>query len=138
MPLTGTLVASGVSVRSSILLADSLFDRSDLASFTFEDDGFLPKNSVSIAKKFIDQKMDAIIIFGTPTAFAVVPVTEQAKTPLLAITIVDKVVQGKQYALRECPKCGSTMRVVAFIQNHHEIEKIMQSLGIPKAQARLD
>lgn len=99
-PLTGTLVASGVSVRNSVLLAKSLYDKSDLVTFVFEDDSFLPKNSVSIAKKFIEDKLDAIIIFGTPTAFAVVPVTEQAKMPLLAITIVDKVVQGKEYAVR--------------------------------------
>lgn len=99
-PLTGTLVASGVSFQNGILLADSLYDKSNLVTFIFEDDGFLPKNSVAIAKKFIADKMDAIMIFGTPTSFAVVPLTEQAKTPLAAVTIVDKVVEGKQYAVR--------------------------------------
>ena len=35
----------------------------------------------------------------------------------------------------ECPRCGGEMRIVAFLHDHHEIEKIMDSLGIPKAQA---
>lgn len=99
-PLSGTLVASGESVRNSILLADELFDKSDLATFTFEDDGFQPKNSVTAARKFIAEKVDAIIIFGTPTALAVIPITESARVPLAAITIVDKVVQARQFGVR--------------------------------------
>jgi hypothetical protein len=35
----------------------------------------------------------------------------------------------------ECPKCGSQMRIIAFVHDCREIEKIMQSLGIPKSQA---
>ena len=34
-----------------------------------------------------------------------------------------------------CPKCGSQMRIIAFLTDHHEIEKIMKSQGIAKAQA---
>jgi hypothetical protein len=35
----------------------------------------------------------------------------------------------------KCPKCSSTMRIIAFITDQHEIEKIMESQGIPKSQA---
>ena len=35
----------------------------------------------------------------------------------------------------ECPQCGAEMRIVAFLHDHHEIEKIMRSLGIPKSQS---
>ena len=35
----------------------------------------------------------------------------------------------------ECPHCGAEMRIVAFLHDHHEIEKIMRSLGIPKSQS---
>ena len=35
----------------------------------------------------------------------------------------------------ECPKCGGSMRIIAFLTNQHEIEKIMRSQGIAKAQA---
>ena len=35
----------------------------------------------------------------------------------------------------ECPKCKSQMRIIAFIRDNKEIEKIMDSMGIPKAQA---
>ena len=99
-PLSGTLVASGEAVRNAVQLADDLYDKDGLVTFSFEDDGFLPKNSVAIAKKFITEKTDTIIIFGTPTAFAVVPITEQAQMPLAAITIVDRVVEDKKFAVR--------------------------------------
>ncbi len=35
----------------------------------------------------------------------------------------------------ECPKCGSQMRIISFLTDHHQIEKIMKSQGIAKAQA---
>ena len=33
-----------------------------------------------------------------------------------------------------CPKCGSQMRIIAFLTDQHEIEKIMRSQGIAKAR----
>ncbi|RIL11893.1 MAG: hypothetical protein DCC75_01460 [Proteobacteria bacterium] len=99
-PLSGTLVASGEAVRNAVILADSLYDDTDLVTFSFEDNGFQPKNSVTIARKFISQGVDAVIIFGTPTSMAVVPLTEQAEITLAAITIVDKVVKDAKYAVR--------------------------------------
>ena len=35
----------------------------------------------------------------------------------------------------ECPRCGAEMRIIAFLHDHHEIEKIMQSLDIPRSQS---
>ena len=35
----------------------------------------------------------------------------------------------------ECTKCGATMKVIAFIQNHLEIPKLMHSLGLPEYRA---
>jgi hypothetical protein len=32
----------------------------------------------------------------------------------------------------ECPKCKAEMRIIAFLQDHNEINKIMQSVGIGK------
>jgi hypothetical protein len=34
-----------------------------------------------------------------------------------------------------CPKCGKEMRIIAFITDYKELQKIMASMGIPKAQA---
>ena len=99
-PLTGSIVASGEAVRQSIILADQRYDKSDLVRFEFEDDGFSPKNSVTIARKFIADNVDAIIVFGTPTSLAVAPLTEQARVPLAAISILDRVVDGRQYTVR--------------------------------------
>ena len=99
-PLTGPLATSGEAVQRSIALADQLYDKKDEVHFIFEDDGFLPKNSVAAAKKFIAEGVEAVIIFGTPTALAVAPVTEQAKMPLAAISILDKVVQGRECTVR--------------------------------------
>ena len=99
-PLTGVLAASGISVKNSIQLADQIYDTENLVEFSFEDDALQPKNSVSIARKFIAEHKDAIIIFGTPTSMAVAPITEQAKVPLLTITILDKVVKDRSFAFR--------------------------------------
>ena len=35
----------------------------------------------------------------------------------------------------ECPKCGSRMRIIAFLNDENEIEKIMRAQGVAKAQA---
>ena len=35
----------------------------------------------------------------------------------------------------QCPKCGSEMRIIAFLTDQHTISDIMESLGIPKAHA---
>ena len=32
----------------------------------------------------------------------------------------------------ECPRCKNQMRIIAFIHDYHEINKIMESLGIEK------
>ncbi len=99
-PLTGGLAASGIAVKNSILLADEKYDTEDKVRFEFNDDGFDPKNSVTIAKKYISDKVGAVLIFGTPTSLAVAPITEQAGTPLLAITIHHKVIEGRKYAFK--------------------------------------
>ena len=35
----------------------------------------------------------------------------------------------------KCPKCGSRMRIISFIKDQHEMDKIMKSMGIPKSHA---
>ena len=88
-PLSGTLASSGVAFRNAIMMADERYDSNNSVEFLFEDDGFLPARSVAIARKFIAEKVDGILIFGTPTAFAVVPISEQARLPIAAVTIGD-------------------------------------------------
>lgn len=99
-PLTGPLASSGQAFWNAIQLADELYGKDHSIEFLVEDDGFQPKNSVACARKFIDDKVDAIMIFGTPTGMAVVPITEQAHMPLAVVTILDKVVAGKNFAVR--------------------------------------
>ena len=99
-PLTSGIVACGEAASRSILLADEMYDKAGLVEFDIEDDGFAPKNSVSLARKFIDQKADGIIIVGTPNALAVAPLTEKAGMPLAAVSILDRLVEGRQYTVR--------------------------------------
>jgi branched-chain amino acid transport system substrate-binding protein len=115
-PLSGSLTASGEAVRESVILADELYDKTNLVEFTFEDDGFLPKNSVTIARKFIADRVDAIIVFGTPTALAIAPLTERTKVPLAAISILDKVVQDKNYTVRH------------FVSWQEETQRVVQEV----------
>ena len=100
-PLSGTAATSGETVRNSILLAQEKFDPKKNVDFIFEDDQLQPKNTVTSVQKLISQdRVDGLIIFGSPTSLAVNSIAEQNKLPMVALSIVDKVVTGKTYVFK--------------------------------------
>lgn len=101
LPLTAGAISSGEAVKNSIILADERYDGRNCVQFIFEDDQLLAKNTVSIVNRFIDvDRVDGLIVYGTPTAIAVGNVVEKTKTPMIALSILAKVVQDKTYVMK--------------------------------------
>jgi branched-chain amino acid transport system substrate-binding protein len=100
-PLSGTASASGQSVKNSVLLADEKFDKENRVEFIFEDDQLYPKNTVTAVEKLISKdKVNGLIIFGSATSLAVASIAERNKVPMVALSIVDKVVAGRKYVFK--------------------------------------
>jgi branched-chain amino acid transport system substrate-binding protein len=101
VPLSGSAAASGETIRRSIELAAEKFNRDSAVQFIFEDDQLQPKNTVTAAQRLLDeQKVSGLIVFGTPTSLAVAGIAEQRKVPMLAFTILEKVVAGRSYVVK--------------------------------------
>jgi hypothetical protein len=61
------------------------------------------------------------------------PVAEPKKKPSLSWAECMKRVY--EIDPLECPRCKSQMRIIAFVRDQKEIEKIMDSMGVARAQA---
>ena len=91
LPLTAGPVFSGEVIKNSILLAKKRFDLDDCVQFLFEDDQFQPKNTVTAVSRLIEtEKVDGVIVYGTPTALAVNERLEREKIPMIALSILDQ------------------------------------------------
>lgn len=55
LPLTGPLSLQGVPMQNGIIFAKEDLDQSNLIKIKFEDDGFLPKNTVFAAKNWLNK-----------------------------------------------------------------------------------
>lgn len=100
-PLTGSASSSGTTIRNSILLAQESFDPSGSVKFIFEDDQLQPKQTVTAVNKLLQSdKVDGLIVFGSPTALAVNSIAESRKVPMLAFSIVERVVEGFKYVVK--------------------------------------
>lgn len=98
---TGVMKSSGVGIKNAMVLASEDAGFNQNIEFLFEDDQFLPKNTVSVVKKLIAlDKVDCLVVFGSTTSLAVADIAEQMKVPLIAIAISPEVVSGRSYVLR--------------------------------------
>ncbi len=101
LPLTAGAISSGEAVRNSIILAKEKYDKNNCVDFIFEDDQLLAKNAVTNIRKFLSvDHVDGVIVYGTPTSIAVGPIIEEAKVPMIAMSILGKVVEGKSYIVK--------------------------------------
>jgi branched-chain amino acid transport system substrate-binding protein len=101
LPLSGGPIASGEAVRNSILLASERYDREKCVRFVFEDDQLTPRNTVTAVNKLVEiDKVQGLIVYGTPTSLAVVDLAESRHLPLIALSILGKVVAGKSYVVK--------------------------------------
>ena len=101
LPLTAGPAASGEVIRNSIQLADEMYDKSSCVDFIFEDDQFQPKNTVTVVNRFLAaDKVQGLIVYGTPTSRAVTPIAEEAKVPLIAFSTLDAVVKDRKFTVK--------------------------------------
>ena len=101
IPFTGPQGYLGEGVRNSILLASELFDKRQRVKFLFEDDGFLPRNTLSAVSKFITaDRVQALIVYGSSNALAVSDLVERERVPLVAMATAQQLVVGRQYIVR--------------------------------------
>lgn len=99
--LTGGHAPIGHSIKNSIILASEEGFLNDKVIFSFEDDAFLPRNTVSIVNKLISGKeADCIILFGSTTSLAIAGLAENAKIPTIAIAVSPKMIAGRKYIFR--------------------------------------
>ncbi len=67
----------------------------------FEDDQFQPKNTRTAALKLLDtDKVQGLIVYGTSTALAVTDLAETRHVPMIVLSILNKVVEGKHYVMK--------------------------------------
>lgn len=108
LALTGSLNIQGVPMKNAMVLAKKEFDKGDKLKLIFEDDGFIPKNSIVAATKLVKQdKVDLLIVFGTNQGLSVVGLTEQNKLPMISLNVNRSVVRGKKYATMAMPAVES-------------------------------
>lgn len=113
LPLTGNLSNFGESVRNGMLLAKKTHDANDDLELIFEDDGYLPKNTVSALNKFIEQdKVAGVVVFGSGCALAAAPIAEQRKIPMIAFATSPDVVRGRTYVMKHLASVASETRAI--------------------------
>lgn len=104
LSLSGNLAVWGQALQNGIVLADELYDTENKVEFIFEDDGFVAKNTVAAVKKLIDEdKVDALMVFGSGTSLAAGPIAEENKVPMIAFATDPAVVKDKNFILKHLP-----------------------------------
>ncbi len=100
LALTGEGANAGNACKNGITLALEHLpqDLRNKISVELEDDGMVPKNTVSVFNKFVDlSKINAMISFTSGCSNSVAALAEKKQIPLLAIATDPKVVQDKKF-----------------------------------------
>lgn len=101
LALTGEGANAGNACKNGITLALEHLpeDLKNKVSVELEDDGMVPKNTVSAFNKLVDlSKVNAMISFTSGCSNSVAPLAEKKQIPLLAIATDPKVVKDKKFA----------------------------------------
>jgi branched-chain amino acid transport system substrate-binding protein len=100
VPLSAGPVSVGTSIMNGIILADEIHDLNKCVEFIFEDDQFAPKNTVLAVRKLVERDhVQGLIISTSPTALAVNDIAEQYKVPMIALSILQKVVGNRKFVM---------------------------------------
>jgi len=100
LPLTGGSSAIGGCVKNSIELAARRFDPAGRVRFRFEDDQLRAALTVSAGRALLAERISALVVYGTPTSLAAAPLAEQAHVPMVALSVLDRVVAGRRYVFK--------------------------------------
>lgn len=99
-PLSGTAAASGETVRNGMAIAEDECNADHAAKFLFEDDQLQAKNTVTAVNALLARDVRGLVVFGTPTSLAVNDIAEKKRVPMMAFSILPKVVEGKQFVMK--------------------------------------
>ena len=101
LPLTGPLASIGSSIKNSMLLSQEKLKSESVVTFIFEDDQFVPRNTVTLVNRLIDlDRVSCLVVFGSTTSLSVVDIVERNALPTIAIAITPKVALSKKYVVR--------------------------------------
>ncbi len=99
LPLSGDMAAFGESVKNGIELGLLQGKGEDLINVRFEDDGGLPRNTVSaLLKEKSIKKPDVVITGSSGTSKSIAQMLDQMKIPLLALATDEEISKGRTYA----------------------------------------
>lgn len=99
LPLSGDAAAIGTAIKNGIQYAFDDFKGEDYINLRFEDDGGLPKNTVSALHQLKSLlKPDIVISASSATSKAISQITENMGVPLIAIATDEEISKGKNFA----------------------------------------
>ncbi|MCB0324946.1 MAG: ABC transporter substrate-binding protein [Bdellovibrionales bacterium] len=102
LPLTGDIAVIGGACKNGMELAYAELDPEERAKFelVFEDDQGQPKNTISAFQRLAAAgPLHAVVTASSGTSKSLVPLTERAKVPLIAIASDPAVSRDKEYAV---------------------------------------
>ncbi|MCB9030408.1 MAG: ABC transporter substrate-binding protein [Deltaproteobacteria bacterium] len=101
LPLSGPLASVGEAVKNGMIFADEAFDHDNKVQFVFEDDAYLPKNTVTAFRKLVDKDhVKAVFVFGSPPSLSVAHLAEKAKLPMISVAMTEALTKGKDFVVR--------------------------------------
>lgn len=119
LPLSGSMAYIGEDLQHAAQMADEKFDPEFKVDLIFEDNMFVPRNSVSAAQKLINNDhVHGLLVFGSSTAFAVANIAETNHVPMVADGVLEKISEGRKYVVRMFPSSAAQHKVVL-----HEIKQ---------------
>ncbi len=136
------LPLSKITIANSQIVINS--DKVEVPSWRGEPLDFLAKLSLHIPSHY--ERLERYFGRYSSRARAQSEFTKKLKEASDALTAVDKQKKTCSSWARcikliyevdpmECTKCGGSMKIVPFIQDQHEIPKVMRSIGLPKYRA---
>ena len=109
-PLTGALSFQGVSVRNAVTLAAEEWDTKGRLALHFEDDAWLPKNTVAAVQKLrTHDSIRFLIVFGANQGAAAAEIAEREALPMASISVLPSVIANRRYITLFLPSVPSLM-----------------------------
>ena len=137
-PLSGPAASAGEAIRNSITLASKNLDPTKKVNFIFEDDQMLPKNTVTAVNKLISSdQVHALIVFGTPTAAAVNSIAEQQQIPMIALSILDTIVNDKKFVVKHWVRAETENQLVVGTVRKRNYQRVAVVSTVNDAMLKL-
>lgn len=98
LPLSGKAALAGEAVKNAVEMANS--DAGNFFDLRIEDNALDNANTVTSFRKLIEQdKIQAIIVYASGPAIVAAPLAEQAKIPMIAMSVDPAVSRGRDWVM---------------------------------------